>query len=218
MIRGYPAQYVYHLCCCFQDDCCHPLCKEKVGFNIEEVTWFAGGPPVNKIPLPVPDPSRPWGDQNCPTCKVFCAGHYLKPVESLQSASVPCEPPSSVIQGFFKQSHGTMITDNGNLAKQVLLPTEEVNIWLKHLQTVSNNRKKGAQKAVQTRRAKTTPAEPEPPDADIVYCGKCGEVYEEETKEIQNWIACDVCNNWFHWICVSLTSEPDLFSCDNCTA
>lgn len=43
----------------------------KIGFNIEEVRWFAGGPPVNTISLPVPDPSRPWGNQNCSTYKGF---------------------------------------------------------------------------------------------------------------------------------------------------
>lgn len=66
---------------------------QRVGFNIEEVKWFHGGPPINRIPLPVPDPSHPWGDQNCSTCKVLCSGHYLTPVEC---ASVPCEPPSKV--------------------------------------------------------------------------------------------------------------------------
>ena len=214
MVRGYPQQYVYQLCCCFQEDCCHPLCKERVGFNTEEVKWFAGGPPINRIPLPVPDPSRPWGDQNCSTCKGLCSGHYLTPIESLQYASVPCEPPSSIIQGVFKRFRTTAISDDGQLAKQVLLPTEEVNIWLKHLETVSNNRKKGAQKAAQTRRAKATPAEQEPNNADIVYCG---EICEEETEEVQNWIACDVCSNWFHWMCVGL-AEPELFSCNNCAS
>lgn len=187
MIKGHPAQYVTSCAAAFKIiDATH--CAKKRLVSTEEVKWFASGPPVNKIPLPVPDSSRPWGDQNCPTCKVFCAGHYLKPVESLQSDSVPCEPPSSVIQSIFKQSHanGTVITDDGNKARQVLLPTEEVNTSFKHLQTVLNNRK-GAQKAVHTRRAKTTPIEPEAPETDIVYCGKCGEaLYEEETDEIQN--------------------------------
>ena len=47
MVKGYLQQYVYQLCCCFQEDCCHPLCKKRVGFSIEEVKWF---PPVNRIP------------------------------------------------------------------------------------------------------------------------------------------------------------------------
>ena len=115
MVKGYPQQYVYQLCCCFQEDCCHPLCKERVGFNIQEVKWFPGGPPVNKIPLPVSDPNHPWGNQNCSTCEAFCPGHYLKPMESVQCTSLPCEPPSSVIQSIFKQSH--KITDDGELAK-----------------------------------------------------------------------------------------------------
>ena len=74
---------------------------------------------------------------------------------------------------------------------------------------MSNNRKKGAQKAAQTQRAKTTSIEPQEPDKDIVYCEECVEIYEEETEKIQNWIACDVCGNWFHWICVGLVDEPE---------
>ena len=54
--KGIPPNSMYMLCCCFQEDCCHPLCKERVGFNIEKVKWFPDGPPVNRIPLPVSDP------------------------------------------------------------------------------------------------------------------------------------------------------------------
>ena len=39
------------------------------------------------------------------------------------------------------------------LACSVLLPVEEVDIWMKHLETVAENSKKGAEKAA-TRRAK----------------------------------------------------------------
>ena len=118
MVKGYPQQYqyVYQLCCCFQKDCCHPLCKERVGFNIEEVKWFPDGPPVNRIPLPVADPNRIWGDQNCSTCKGSCSGHYLKPIESLQCGSLPCEPTSSVIQSIFKQR--AVVTDDGEIARK----------------------------------------------------------------------------------------------------
>ena len=58
---------------------------------------------------------------------------------SLQCGSLPCEP-SSVIQSIFKQR--AVVTDDREIAKKVLIPTEEVNIWLKHLETVSNNHKK----------------------------------------------------------------------------
>ena len=49
------------------------------------------------------------------------------------------------------------ILDDSNvetLAKQVLFPTEDNKIWLRHLMTVSENRKKGTQKAAKTRRSK----------------------------------------------------------------
>ena len=98
-----------------------------------------------------------------------------------------------------------MVTDDGEITKKVLLPTEEVNIWLKHLETVTKNRKKGAQKAAETRKAKTTSTEQEP----IVYCGKCGEMYEEENRRNSEL-------DWFHWICVGLIVEPESFSCNNC--
>ena len=55
---------------------------------------------------------------------------------------------------------------------------------------MSNNRKKGAQKAAQTRRAKTTPTEPEETVTEIVYCGECGEMYEEETEPGSSKLDC----------------------------
>ena len=49
MIKGYPHQYVFYLCCCFKDGCIHPLCKQKVGSTIEEYKWYTDGPPVNQL-------------------------------------------------------------------------------------------------------------------------------------------------------------------------
>ena len=44
-----------------------------------------------------------------------------------------------------------MLHDVTNLASSTLLPVEEVNIWINQLQTVTENRKKGSQKASRTR-------------------------------------------------------------------
>ncbi len=95
----------------------------------------------------------------------------------------------------------------------VLLPEPEVKIWFEHLQTVSDNRKKCAQKASETRRAKKGK---DRVDDRGVACGCCGNIYEEETEEIQKWIACDHCHVWYHWTCVGLLTEPDTFRCVYC--
>lgn len=42
LVQGYPQQYVHGLC-----------------------HWFPNGPPLSKIPLPVPVPVRPWGGTAC---------------------------------------------------------------------------------------------------------------------------------------------------------
>ncbi len=145
MIKGYPTQYVFYLCCCFKKDCCHPLCQQKVDYRIENELWFPNGPPVSTTPLPFPDNSRPWNSQSC---LGFCAGHFLAPAESLTSAFMPMDPRSTTISEKFKNR----CLNSEELAPMVLLPEPEVKIWFEHLQTVSDNRKKGAQKASETRK------------------------------------------------------------------
>ena len=143
MIKGYPPQYIFHLCCCFRRACIHPLCQQNVGSSIGNYKWYEGGPSVDNLLLPVPDPKRPWGDTNCPDCKGTCTGHYLKPEEILGSSHQTFSPlPSVEIQKSFKQSNSLDTTD---LARRTLLPVEEVNMWVKHLETVTENRKREQQ-------------------------------------------------------------------------
>ena len=100
-----------------------------------------------------------------------------------------------------------MLHDVTNLASSTLLPVEEVNIWINHLQTVTENRKKGSKKASRTRRAKQhieNDSECSVPNTyhcenEDNHCGMCGILYEEETDEIEQWIACDKCSIWYHW-------------------
>ena len=223
MIKGYPCQYVFHLCCCFKDGCIHPLCKQKVGSTIEEYKWYTDGPPVNKLLLPVADPNKPWGDKECKDCKGFCSGHYLKPVEVFNNKHGQkfSQPPSVVIQNKLKQSSHVNVTD---LACSTLLPVEEVNIWIDHLTTVAENRKKGSQKAAKACRAKhftdnedlyNVPDKDEGDDEDG-HCGICGILYEDETDEIEQWITCNKCSTWYHWKCVDVVVEPDSFVCSYC--
>ena len=82
-------------------------------------------------------------------------------------------------------------------------------MWIEHLRTVADNRRKGAAKAAETRKSKQKQATRE---SDREYCGVCGDLYEEETEEIEYWIACDTCGKWFHWHCVNITTEPRLGS------
>ena len=39
---------------------------------------------------------------------------------------------------------------------------------------------------------------------EVCYCGACGDVYEEITDEVEDWIACDNCETWFHFSCVQI--------------
>ena len=73
--------------------------------------------------------------------------YYLKPAEILSSSHRTFSPPPSVAtQKSFKQSD---ITD---LAHRTLLPAEEINMWIKHLETVTENRKRGAKRAAAMRK------------------------------------------------------------------
>lgn len=65
----------------------------------------------------------------------------------------------------------------------------EVEIWLKHLQTEITG-------SLEQKKENTS-------------CEICINVYEEEPEEVENWIACDVCESWFYWECINVSSEPD---------
>ena len=61
-------------------------------------------------------------------------------------------PPSIVLKKHF--SKNTPVNHLRDTAKSILLPEEECQIWLDHLRTVIENRKRGAQKAAATRKSK----------------------------------------------------------------
>lgn len=56
LVPGLPDKYVFHLTCCYRDECIYPLCKD--GRPAVEPTWYPGGPPLSFTPLPLPDPKR----------------------------------------------------------------------------------------------------------------------------------------------------------------
>lgn len=81
MVPGLPKNYAFFLVCCYQHDCVHPICQTG---NHKEVYWFPSGPSLSLLPIPTPDPARPYGNNACLDCKGPCSGHYLKLEHLLQ--------------------------------------------------------------------------------------------------------------------------------------
>ena len=220
MLEGYSPQYLFILKCCFKDGCPHPLCARGPP---DVHTWFPGGPSLDYIPLPVPDPAQPWGNPNCQKCKGFCAGHFLDPNAAFSSTtSAMIQPPSSSLKEFHSSLKGAVPEQSQleEIARKTMLSVHEVNIWLDHLTLVASNRKRGAAKAEQTRRQRrlTKGQEQNEDTCTMYYCGACGGQYEEETDDVEFWICCDRCDVWFHGICVGVdaSNSPDTFKCASC--
>ena len=91
------------------------------------------------------------------TCQGDCFGHFLPPDEHLQHYNKHKEinfmkvPPREYLENAFKAGK----YDVGELAKNCLLPEDKVEIWKKHMQSVSDRRKAGVKKAAKTRANKT---------------------------------------------------------------
>ena len=152
LVRNLPSQYVFYLLPCYLDTCPHPVCQ--TGKPISEPTWFENGPPISYLPFPVPS------YKECNACTV-CYGHYTSPEEAFKDhLSVSSQPPSQVIYTVFKQSSrteksSTVCSAIDNLSsKKLLLPPENVLMWLDHLASIAVNRRRGAAKAAESRRKK----------------------------------------------------------------
>jgi len=68
-----------------------------------------------------------------------------------------------------------------------------VSFWIEHLKQVQSNRKRGAAKAAATRKLKrqqpaesTEAIEDSVSELEAVFCGVCGELYEDTTDEVEN--------------------------------
>lgn len=85
-------------------------------------------------------------------------------------------------------------------------------MWFEHLQTISDNRKRGAAKAAVTRQLKKL--------KEKCFFFIFGEEYLSLTDEVQNWIGCDSWSNWFHFECVGINLEslPENFVCSQCSS
>ena len=67
MIPNLPSQYLFYLKCCHRDSCPHPICQQLS----KETHWYHGGPSLDYLPLPVPDPKRRLGNSSCTQCAKF---------------------------------------------------------------------------------------------------------------------------------------------------
>ena len=221
-IQGFPNQYIFFLKCCFSLNCKHPLCIKMCGSSKIELPthWFPGGPPLDYIPIPIPDACHLWGSQRCLKCSAenrTCHGHFLSPSEALRSNLPSMSQPPSEYQ-YLKNSFSKLDSKLTNtLAEQLgqvtLLSPSEIEIWFEHHETVKLNRKRGARKAAATRAARTR-IQSKPSKYQCI----CGKVYSESTLEVENWIGCDKCDSWNHFKCVGVTSKnpPEEFICPSC--
>lgn len=121
-IPSLPHQYLLGLMCCFEEDCPHPV--RQSGKEGTPIQWFSGGPKLGHILLPIPDPECTWGNKSC---KGFCAGHYLKPDQTVTS-DLPSmsQPPSSLLKRFSSVStwKGTITKYAGEYYQEVYAPNK----------------------------------------------------------------------------------------------
>ena len=132
--KNLPSQFVFQLLPCYETSCPHPVCQ--AGKPEKDYTWYSGCPPLSYLPIPICDPQRPWGGKDCKVC----AGHYLSAEKHLQDFNIHgnvnySQPPSST----FKSLNGKH-KNNEEIAKQLLLPTSEIEMWSNHLDKVQEAR------------------------------------------------------------------------------
>ena len=156
LVKSYPLKYIFLLRCCYKNKCIHPRCAKVWPSEVRK--WLADGPPLSFIPVPTPDPNRPFGQDSCKECKGKCSGHCMKPDKLWEHVVkggevAQASPPSDVILAVYQQ-HKCIRPRNvmEETAKKVLLPLEEVKMWFQHLQQTSENRARGAKKAAETRK------------------------------------------------------------------
>ena len=249
--RELPQKYVFFLACCYQPGCIHPMCSKES--QDSEQVWYSGGPHLKYVPIPTPDPDRPYGDQACQDCEGVCCGHYLKPDKLWQRANSGEElgkpqPPSEVILAIYR-AHKCVPSEViiQQVARNVLLPSEEVKFWFVHLHQTHENRRKGAQKAAQTRREKSQNqtnrgkrsrkekektnkrkqrktsrnASDEDDDDENVLCVVCDlhDPLQNTTDKMVSWVQCDGCLSWRHIGCTELEENnvPDRWLCMRCS-
>lgn len=153
MVKNLPEQYVFMLVPCFQKSCPHVKCHSEQNLDLK---WFPNCPSLEYFPIPIPDPNRPWGG-DCSQCQGTCTGHFLSPDEHLEHYrkhgrdGMMFKPPSKILGEVHKELSTKKIELNKEkvteLAKKTLLSTDDIQMWLEHLDEVRKNRVEGAKKA-----------------------------------------------------------------------
>ena len=77
MVQNFPSDYVFVLKALYQETCEYPWPVFQRLRPPSEPDWYPGGSPRSYLPFPVPDPSHPWGSEDCEKCNRTCSGHYL---------------------------------------------------------------------------------------------------------------------------------------------
>ncbi|XP_028409254.1 uncharacterized protein LOC114531845 [Dendronephthya gigantea] len=235
----FPSKYLFYLVCCYEQGCIHPVCQREQ--SDPGLSWYPGGPGLRYVPIPTPDPLRPYGGQ-CSECKTVCAGHYMKPDKLLENfisngAVGNPSPLSEVILAVF-QKYKVVPTAEviEETARKVLLTPEEVKFWFEHLYQIHENRKRGAKKAAETRKRKAKEKEQtknkqpggnelqktiNQEDEENELCFICS--LKDPASDNANsqgtvsWIQCDGCLRWCHVECVGLQGcFPDVWMCLGC--
>ena len=157
MVHGLPSQYIFMLICCFKPGCSHPLCFKGKPDSIP--TWCNERPPITHLPLPFEDEERPWGSSSCSKCSGFCTGHYqMKSVDVTSNSALQLSslPPSSTLKSEFSKLKDYSPQEElyHQIVKKSLQTPDDTKIWMDHLHSMTLNRRRGAQKAAATRRAK----------------------------------------------------------------
>ena len=94
-------------------------------------------------------------------------------------------------------------------------------MWFDHLNTIQENRKKGAIKAAESRRQKkkatpTSKTKTAGTRESDYQCGVCSIPYQEFTGTSEQWIGCDKCDTWYHFTCIGISVAPAVFLCREC--
>ena len=119
--------------------------------------------------------------------------------------------PSTVIKKSFekaqKESRDLNLEDAGELAKQTLRSTEDVEMWVTHSVSAKNRRQACARKAAATGKQKSArqKSSDKVATAGNEFWCLCGD------PESGNMIACDnpgCATEWFHFECVGLVDAP----------
>ena len=107
-MKNLPIEYVFALRACYEADCIHPICQR--GKPTDESVWYAGGPSLQLLPLPVPVPKRPWGSKECKNCNGFARGTLcalktlFKTTDRSDLPAAHTYPPSTVIKKSFEKA------------------------------------------------------------------------------------------------------------------